>query len=101
MINKGLSYIGIFFLYLLSLLPFWFLYIISDILFVVIYYLVGYRRKVVQQNLENAFPEKSIQERKDIARKFYRYFADLIVETIKTISISSKEVTKRVKATNP
>ena len=101
MIKKGLSYIGIFFLYLLSLFPFWFLYLISDILFVVIYYIIGYRRKVVQQNLQNAFPEKTIPERKDIERKFYRYFADLIVETIKTISISPKELSKRVKAINP
>ncbi|HEY4194906.1 MAG TPA: lysophospholipid acyltransferase family protein [Mucilaginibacter sp.] len=101
MIKKGLSHIGIFFLYLLSLLPFWFLYIISDILFVIVYYLVGYRRKVVQQNLQNAFPEKTIQERHDIERKFFRYFADLIVETIKSISISPKELSKRIRATNP
>jgi KDO2-lipid IV(A) lauroyltransferase len=101
MIKKGLSYLGIFFLYLLSLLPFWFLYLISDILFVVIYYLVGYRRKVVQENLQNAFPEKTIEERHVIERKFYKYFADLIMETIKTISISPKEVTRRVVPTNP
>jgi len=101
MINKGLSYIGIFFLYLLSLLPFWLLYLISDVLFVFIYYVIGYRKKVVQQNLQNAFPEKTAQERKDIERKYFRYLADLIMETIKTISISSEEVTKRVKATNP
>ena len=101
MINKGLSYLGIFFLYLLSLLPFWFLYIVSDILFVIIYYLVGYRRKVVQQNLENAFPERTKQERHDIELKFYRFFADLMVETIKSISISDKELNRRVKPTNP
>ena len=58
MINKGLSRLGVFFLYLMSLLPFWILYLISDFLFVVIYYIVGYRRKVVQENLRNAFPEK-------------------------------------------
>jgi Kdo2-lipid IVA lauroyltransferase/acyltransferase len=101
MIKKGLSYIGVFFLYLLSLLPFWFLYLISDFLFVIIYYIVGYRRKVVQQNLQNAFPEKTVQERKDIERKFYHHFCELIVETVKTISISAAQLAKRVKPTNP
>jgi Kdo2-lipid IVA lauroyltransferase/acyltransferase len=101
MIKKGLSYIGVFFLYLLSLMPFWFLYFVSDILFLVIYYLVGYRRKVVQQNLQHAFPDKTDLERQDIERKFYRHFADLIVETIKTISISRAELARRVTIANP
>lgn len=101
MIKKGLSYIGIFFLYLLSLMPFWFLYFISDILFFVIYYLVGYRRNVVEQNLQNAFPEKTIQERKNIEQKFYHHFCDLVVETVKTISISEAQLAKRVKQSNP
>src|SRR5258708_34110547 len=55
MIKKGLTHLVILFLYLISLLPFWLLYFISDILFVIIYYVVGYRRKEVQQNLQNAF----------------------------------------------
>ena len=101
MIKKAVSYIGIFFLYLLSLMPFWFLYFISDLLYVLIYHLAGYRRKVVQQNLENAFPEKSPEERKQIERKFYHHFCDLVVETIKTISISPEELGKRLVATNP
>ncbi|MGZ3767229.1 MAG: lysophospholipid acyltransferase family protein, partial [Mucilaginibacter sp.] len=82
-------------------LPFRILYLISDFLFVVIYYLIGYRRKVVQQNLQNAFPEKTVKERRDIERKFYMYLSDLIVETIKTISISPGELSRRVTPTNP
>lgn len=101
MINKAFSYVGIFFLYLLSLLPLWILYILSDFLFLIIYYVAGYRRKVVQLNLQNAFPEKTEKERRSIERKFYRYFADLIVETIKAVSISAKELDKRIKPTNP
>jgi len=101
MIKKGVSYIGIFFLYLLSLMPFWFLYIVSDLLFVIVYYIAGYRKKVVQQNLQNAFPEKTIKERKEIERKFYHHFCDLVVETVKTISISPKQLNKRIVATNP
>lgn len=100
MIKKGFLSLGIFFLYLMSLLPFWFLYIISDVLFVIIYYFVRYRRDVVQQNLANSFPEKTEKERHDIEFKYYRYLADLIVETIKMITVSEKQIRKRVVATN-
>jgi len=101
MINKGLSRLGIFFLYLISLLPFWLLYIISDILFVFLYYIIGYRRNVVQENLRNSFPEKTDKERAYIEKEYFKYLGDLIMETIKTISISEKEIKRRVVATNP
>jgi len=101
MIKKAVSYIGIFFLYLLSLMPFWFLYLISDLLYLLVYHVAGYRHKVVQQNLQNAFPEKSVEERKRIERKFYHHFCDLVLETVKAISISPKQLNKRIVATNP
>jgi Kdo2-lipid IVA lauroyltransferase/acyltransferase len=101
MIKKGLSRLGTFFLYLISLLPFWFLYLISDLLFVILYHIAGYRRKVVQENLRNSFPEKSEDERKLIERKYYKYMADLMVETIKSVSMSAKSVHKRMVCTNP
>jgi len=85
----------------LSLLPYWILYRISDILYGLIYYLVGFRKKVVFQNLTNSFPEKSSVEIKQLARKFYRHFCDLIVESIKLFSISKEELIKRCKFTNP
>lgn len=100
MIKKGLSRLGIFFLYLVSLLPFWMLYLLSDVLFVILYYIIRYRRTVVQQNLRNSFPEKTPAELHIIERKFFAYLTDLIVESIKTISISAKEITRRVKPTN-
>lgn len=101
MINKGLSRLGIVFLYLISLLPFWLLYLISDILFVILFYIIGYRRKVVRENLQNAFPEKQAAERAEIEKKYYRYLADLFVETIKMASISAHELQRRVVCTNP
>jgi KDO2-lipid IV(A) lauroyltransferase len=100
MVKKGLIRLGILFLYLTSLLPFWFLYLISDVLFVIIYHIVHYRRAVVQQNLANAFPEKTEKERHDIERKYYHYLADLIVETVKMITVSEKQIQKRVVAAN-
>jgi KDO2-lipid IV(A) lauroyltransferase len=101
MIKKGLSRLGTFFLYLISLLPFWFLYLIADVLFIILYYITGYRRKVVEDNLRNSFPEKSEKERKLIEKKYFRYMADLIVESIKAISISATDAERRMKPTNP
>lgn len=82
-------------LYLVSLLPFFVLYGISDFIAVVLYHVVGYRKAIVLNNLRIAFPEKTEQERQQIAKKFYRYFTDTFIETIKFISISKKELQKR------
>jgi len=83
-------------LHLLALMPWWVLYLQSDILYLFIYYLIRYRRKVVKQNLEECFPDKSSQERKNIEKKFYRHFTDYFVETIKLLHISDDEMRKRM-----
>ena len=101
MINKGLSRLGTVFLYLISLLPFWLLYLLADVLFVILYYVIGYRRKVTQENLRNSFPEKTEAERADIERKYYRYLADLMLEIIKMASISKQQLQRRMVCTNP
>lgn len=101
MINKALSRLSLFFLYLISLLPFWLLYLISDCLFIVLYHIIGYRRKVVAGNLRNSFPEKSAEERKRIEKLYFKYLADLMLETIKMVSISKEELQRRVILTNP
>ena len=88
------------FLYLLSLLPFRLLYLLSDILYLVIYYVFKYRRKVVEQNLLNSFPEKTIDERRKIEKKFYRHLCDLIFESLKTMTISPETMGKRFVFTN-
>lgn len=84
------------FLYLLSLLPFRVLYIISDFLYFVVFTLAGYRKKVVYQNLKKSFPEKSDAEIDRIARKFYHFFCDLILETIKTLTINERSLRKHI-----
>lgn len=96
MIKKGFSSLGVALLYLLSLLPYFILYLIADVIFIFIYYIFGYRRKVVQQNLANSFPEKSPEERKAIEKKYFRFLADLIMETIKLATLSPQETIKRV-----
>lgn len=101
MFGRAFSKLGTFFLYLVSLLPFWFLYLISDILFILLCYVFRYRTKVVRENLSNSFPEKSEAERRVIERKYFKYMADLIVETIKSISISKKEIERHTHFANP
>ena len=68
-------------LYGFSLLPLRAMYILSDFLSFVVYHLVGYRKRVVLENLAVAFPEKSVEERKKIARRFYRNFCDTMLES--------------------
>ncbi len=81
--------------YLITLLPLRVLYLFSDLFYLVLYYLAGYRRKVVAVNLRNAFPEKSEAERKKIERRFYRHLADLFAETLKVTHMSPEQITKR------
>ena len=80
------------FIYLLSLLPFRILYLLSDAVYVVLFYIIGYRKKVVLGNLQNAFPQKTAAEIIDMQKKFYHYFCDLLLETFKTLTISRKKM---------
>lgn len=95
MLNKILSYIGIFFLYALSLLPMQVLYAFSAVLYQFLYHIIGYRKAVVRKNLEMAFPEKSEQERLGIEKRFFKYLAGLIFEIIKMSTMSRQELQKR------
>jgi len=85
----------------ISLLPFPVLYLLSDFLFFVIYNVLGYRKGVVFNNIKNSFPEKSEKEQLEIQRKFYHHLCDLVVESLKTFTISQKQVLKRVTCKNP
>lgn len=88
------------FVWLLTLLPLRMLYVVSDILYFPVYYLAGYRSKTVRKNLAESFPEKSREELRDIERRFYRYFCDLIIEIIKQLNISNAEIKKLIKFKN-
>src|ERR1051325_8592340 len=84
-----LYYITLPFLYLISLLPFRILYLFSDLLCFVLFNIIGYRKKVILNNLRNSFPDKSADEIKIISNKFHHYFCDLVLETIKTLTITA------------
>ncbi|MCB0571939.1 MAG: lysophospholipid acyltransferase family protein [Phaeodactylibacter sp.] len=84
----------------ISLLPLALSYRLSDLLYLVLYYVVGFRKKVVYTNLRNAFPEKSPQEIRKIARRFYAHFCDLLIESVRMFSISRAEVLRRCRLVN-
>ena len=84
----------------LSKLPFKVLYFISDMVYILIYHIIGYRKKTVRYNLITAFPEKSSQELKQIEKKFYHHLCDLFIEMIKTLSIKKEQLTARMTYTN-
>ena len=80
-----------------SLLPLSVLYMISDIiLYPLVYYVARYRLKVVRKNLRNSFPDKSHDELKNIEKKFYHHFADLIVEVVYGYRVGDEEMRERV-----
>jgi Kdo2-lipid IVA lauroyltransferase/acyltransferase len=80
---------------LVALLPFFLLYLLSDILYLVVYKIIGYRKKVVRKNLKHSFPSSSKEALRAIEREFYHHFCDLFVETIKLSSISATELKQR------
>jgi KDO2-lipid IV(A) lauroyltransferase len=99
---KSISYYILFGLaWLFSLIPYWLLYRISDLLYFIIYYIAGYRKKTVFKNLHSSFPEKSEQEIVHIAKSFYRHFSDFLMEIVKLMSIPQRSLNKRITVKNP
>jgi KDO2-lipid IV(A) lauroyltransferase len=82
-------------------LPFWLLYRISNGIAWLLDRVLGYRAKVVEENLKRAFPEYSEAERQQIRHGFYRHLADILVEGLKGLFIAKKEVLRRYRFVNP
>lgn len=95
---KNLTYYLSFALwFIISLLPLWVFYRLSDGLYYLVYHVVRYRRRVVYANLRSSFSEKSEAEIERIAKDFYSFFCDYIVETLKFFSMGEKNIRKRMK----
>jgi KDO2-lipid IV(A) lauroyltransferase len=80
---------------LMGWMPFWMMYMLSDVLYIIVYRILGYRKEVVTKNLKIAFPEKSDAERKKIMDQFYRNFLDMSLESIKGFTIGEEELISR------
>lgn len=87
--------------YLWSLIPLPLLYLQSSFFAWILRYVIGYRRKVVRDNLQKAFPDKSEKWLRKTEGVFYRNFCDVIIETIKLMSISPQNLKKRMRHLNP
>ena len=97
-----LSYILLYpLLWLMSILPMRLLFIISDVISFILYYIIGYRKKIVRSKIKLCFPEKTHKERLDIEKKAFRHFVDVFMELIKSFTITEKEISKRLLITNP
>jgi len=95
---KALAYYLIIpIIYLVASLPFKLLYIVSDFLYLFVYKVIGYRKKVVAENLKNAFPEYNNSELLALEKKFYHFFCDMVLESFKTLTITPKSLKKHVK----
>jgi Kdo2-lipid IVA lauroyltransferase/acyltransferase len=101
MILKKLTYyLFRVFIALFSIIPFRILYIISDGIFLLVFHLIGYRKKVVYENLRNSFPYKSATEIKEIAVKFYHHLADVFIESLKAFTMTEEDVIGRYRFMN-
>lgn len=94
--NKVVYYLVYVIWYLLSLLPFWVHYLFSDFVYLIVYRLIGYRVKVVRNNLTTSFPEKSEAEILQIERKFYHSLCDYFVEAVKMMTMSERQMRRRM-----
>ena len=94
--KKALYYLTRGFIYLCSLLPLWVHYVLSDGIYLILYYIIGYRKALVRKNLTDSFPEKTTHELLKIERAFYQWFCDYLVESIKMLSMSERQMKKRM-----
>jgi KDO2-lipid IV(A) lauroyltransferase len=92
--------IGIFFTKIVAKFPFWIIYFISTVFYLLVFYIIKYRKPIVLKNLRNSFPEKSDIEIKEIEKKFYHHFADLTLETIKMRGMKDSDFKQRMKVAN-
>lgn len=85
----------------LSLLPMRILYMVSDFFYVMIYYVVPYRKKVVYNNLRKSFPDYTDPQIKAVSKQYYKHLCDIIIETIKAFSLGKEELLNRFVCTSP
>ena len=101
MLRKSLFFVLLGVVQGLSLIPLWVWYRMSEFAYLLVYRLFGYRKTVVETNLRTSFPELEEKEIQQLVRRFYLHFCDVIVETLKSFSLSDRQLQRRVKLRNP
>lgn len=87
--------------WIMQLFPLRVHYLVSDLFYIIAFYIIRYRRSVVEKNLANSFPEKTQKELNLIAKNFYRHICDSFIETMYFDRISFTEGKNCVKYLNP
>lgn len=85
---------------ILSRLPMWALYAFSAFLYFLAYYVVRHRHRVIRDQLLKVFPAMKQEERAQIHRRFLRNFCDVMMEVLKSASMSASDMTARVRILN-
>ena len=88
------------FTWLVAQTPLIIIHRLSEIVYLIMYYVVGYRRKIVRKNLTNSFPNKTKKEIIRIEKKFYLHLSDLLFENFFLLHASRKRALKRCKFKN-
>lgn len=99
--NLILALILIFFIFLLGIIPFFLLYLFSDSMYIVLYRIFGYRRKVIYKNLSQSFPELNKKDLNKLMSRAFKNLADIIVEGIKGFTMTHGQIKRRHKILNP
>lgn len=88
------------FLWIISILPHKLFYGFSNFVYWIVYYIIGYRKKTVRENIALALPHLSFQERLEIEKKSIQHLCDMFLEMIKTMRISEDEMDQRFQFKN-
>lgn len=86
---------------LVGIMPFRLMYFLSDVVFLLVFHVIGYRRAVVTNNLRSSFPAKNADEIKLLAKKFYHHLCDIALEGIKGFTMTKQELIRRHHIVNP
>ncbi|MFA8300382.1 MAG: lysophospholipid acyltransferase family protein [Hyphomicrobiales bacterium] len=86
--------------YLISLLPFFLLHVLSEFMYILTYYIIGYRKKIVKENIKNSFPDIPKSLHLILVKSYYQHLCDLIVEIIKVPGMTREQLKKRVRINN-
>jgi Kdo2-lipid IVA lauroyltransferase/acyltransferase len=98
--NFLLAGVFLFFMVLIGLIPFRVLYVFSDLIRLILHKVVGYRKKVIIQNLKGSFPSLSEREIAQTVKSVYKNLADVTVESIKGFAMNNRQVKERYKILN-
>jgi len=85
------------FIALFRLMPFPVAFLFSDLVYLVTYRIMGYRKKVVFTNLRKSLPGKTEDEYRKIARAFYHHLGDMLVESMKSFTMTEAQIVERYK----